>query len=138
MNRKRSAGATKRLNADLDNIVLMAMRKEPQRRYTSAEQFADDIRRHLNGLPVRARQDTFAYRAGKFIRRQKVAVAAAALVAITLLVGIVATTWQARVARAERARSERRFNEVRQLANSIVFEVHDRLSICRVQLLLDR
>lgn len=115
----------KRLNADLDNIVLMAMRKEPQRRYTSAEQFADDIRRHLNGLPVRARQDTFAYRAGKFIRRQKVAVAAAALVAITLLVGIIATTWQARVARAERARSERRFNEVRQLANSIVFEVHD-------------
>jgi eukaryotic-like serine/threonine-protein kinase len=115
----------KRLNADLDNIVLMAMRKEPQRRYTSAEQFADDIRRHLNGLPVRARHDTFAYRAGKFIRRQKVAVAAAVLVAITLLVGIVATTWQARVARAERARSERRFNEVRQLANSIVFEVHD-------------
>ena len=115
----------KRLNADLDNIVLMAMRKEPQRRYASAEQFAEDIQRHLNGLPVRARPDTFMYRAGKFIRRQKVAVAAAALVAITLLVGIIATTWQARVARAERARSERRFNEVRQLANSIVFEVHD-------------
>src|SRR5687767_5540559 len=115
----------KRLNADLDNIVLMAMRKEPQRRYATAEQFAEDIRRHLDGLPVRARQDTFSYRAGKFIRRQKVAVAAAALVALTLLVGIITTTWQARVARAERARSERRFNEVRQLANSIVFEVHD-------------
>jgi non-specific serine/threonine protein kinase/serine/threonine-protein kinase len=115
----------KRLNADLDNIVLMAMRKEPQRRYATAEQFAEDIQRHLNGLPVRARQDTFTYRAGKFIRRQKVAVAAAALVLITLLVGIIATTWQARVARAERERSERRFNEVRQLANSIVFEVHD-------------
>ena len=115
----------KRLNADLDNIVLMAMRKEPLRRYATAEQFAEDIRRHLNGLPVRARQDMFTYRAGKFIRRQKVAVAAAALVLITLLVGIIATTWQARVARAERERSERRFNEVRQLANSIVFEVHD-------------
>lgn len=115
----------KRLNADLDNIVLMAMRKEPQRRYATAEQFAEDIQRHLNGLPVRARQDTFTYRAGKFIRRQKVAVTAAALVLITLLVGIIATTWQARVARAERERSERRFNEVRQLANSIVFEVHD-------------
>jgi tetratricopeptide (TPR) repeat protein/tRNA A-37 threonylcarbamoyl transferase component Bud32 len=115
----------KRLHADLDNIVLMAMRKEPQRRYVSAEQFAEDIQRHLAGRPVRARHDTFAYRAGKFIRRQKVAVAAAALVAITLLVGIIATTWQARVARAERERSERRFNEVRQLANSIVFEVHD-------------
>src|SRR5687767_14263474 len=115
----------KQLNADLDNIVLMAMRKEPLLRYATAEQFAEDIRRHLNGLPVRARQDTFAYRASKFVRRQKVAVAAAALVAVTLLIGIIATTWQARVARAERARSERRFNEVRQLANSIVFEVHD-------------
>ena len=118
----------KRLDADLDNIVLMAMRKEPQRRYATPEQLAEDIQRHLNGLPVRARHDTFTYRAGKFIRRQKIAVAAVALVAITLLVGIIATTWQARVARAERARSERRFNEVRQLANSIVFEVHDAVS----------
>lgn len=115
----------KRLHVDLDNIVLMAMRKEPQRRYASAEQFAEDIQRHLAGRPVRARQDTFSYRAGKFIRRQKAGVAAAALIVITLLVGIIATAWQARVARAERARSERRFNEVRQLANSFVFEVHD-------------
>jgi eukaryotic-like serine/threonine-protein kinase len=114
-----------RLKGDLDNIVLMAMRKEPQRRYASAEQFAEDIHRHLDGLPVRARQDTFSYRAGKFIRRRKLAVAAAALILVTLLVGILATAWQARVARAERARAERRFNEVRQLANSIVFEVHD-------------
>ena len=115
----------KRLHGDLDNIVLMAMRKEPQRRYATAEQFAEDIRRHLNGLPVRARQDTFTYRAGKFIRRRKFAVAAAALIVVTLLAGIIATAWQARVARAERARAEKRFNDVRQLANSIVFEVHD-------------
>ena len=116
---------SKRLHADLDNIVLMAMRKEPERRYGTAQQFAEDIQRHLDGRPVRARHDTFSYRAGKFIRRQKVAVGAAVLIAITLLVGIIATAWQARVARAERARSERRFNEVRQLANSFVFEVHD-------------
>ena len=115
----------KHLHSDLDNIVLMAMRKEPQRRYATAEQLAEDIQRHLNGRPVRARQDTFTYRAGKFVRRQKVAVTAAALIAVTLLVGIIATAWQARVARAERARAERRFNEVRQLANSFVFEVHD-------------
>ncbi len=115
----------KRLHGDLDNIVLMAMRKEPQRRYASAEQFAEDIQRHLSGRPVRARHDTFTYRAGKFIRRQKVGVTAAAVILVTLLVGIIATAWQARVARAERARSERRFNEVRQLANSFVFEVHD-------------
>ena len=116
---------TKRLHADLDNIVLMAMRKERERRYGTAQQFAEDIQRHLEGHPVRARHDTFSYRAGKFIRRQKLAVGAAALIALTLLVGIIATAWQARVARAERARSERRFNEVRQLANSFVFEVHD-------------
>ena len=120
--------AGKHLHDDLDNIVLMAMRKEPERRYNTAQQFAEDIQRHLDGLPVRARHDTFSYRAGKFIRRQKLAVTAAALIAVTLLVGIIATTWQARVARAERARSERRFNEVRQLANSFVFEVHDAIA----------
>jgi serine/threonine protein kinase len=64
------------LRGDLDNIVLMAMRKEPQRRYSSVEQFADDLRRHLENLPVLARKDTFAYRAAKLIRRNK-AVAAA-------------------------------------------------------------
>ena len=120
--------APKRLHSDLDNIVLMAMRKEPERRYGTAQQLAEDIQRHLDGRPVRARHDTFSYRAGKFIRRQKVAVTAAALIVVTLLAGIITTTWQARVARAERARSERRFNEVRQLANSFVFEVHDAIA----------
>src|SRR6185503_13990559 len=105
--------------------VMMAMRKEPQRRYASAEQLAEDIRRHLDGLPVKARADTFGYRAGKFVRRHKLGVAAAAVITLTLLIGIVTTVWQARVARAERARAERRFEEVRQLANSFVFEVHD-------------
>jgi non-specific serine/threonine protein kinase/serine/threonine-protein kinase len=122
---RRPSTTQKRLHADLDNIVLMAMRKEPERRYATAEQFAEDIRRYLSGLPVRARPATFGYRAGKFVRRHKFGVAAAALITVTLLIGIVATVWQARVARAERARAERRFNEVRQLANSFVFEVHD-------------
>ena len=115
----------KRLHSDLDNIVLMAMRKEPERRYSTPQQLAEDIQRHLRGLTVRARQDTFSYRAGKFIRRQKVAVAAAVLLLLTLVIGIAATAWQARVARAQRAQAERRFNQVRQLANSFVFEVHD-------------
>ena len=122
---RRPSTAQKRLHADLDNIVLMAMRKEPQRRYATAEQFAEDIQRHLSGLPVRARPATFGYRTGKFVRRHKFGVAAAVLITLTLLVGIIATVWQARVARAERARAERRFEEVRQLANSFVFEVHD-------------
>jgi len=117
-----------RLKGDLDNIVLKAMRKEPERRYASVQQLADDIRRHLEGLPVTARPDTFGYRAGKFIRRQKIAVTAAALVTLTLVFGIIVTLNENRIARAERARAERRFNEVRQLANSFVFEVHDAIA----------
>ncbi len=113
------------LGGDLDNIVLMSMRKEPQRRYSSVEQFSEDIRRHLEGLPVLARKDTLIYRSEKFLTRHKFGVAAAAMVLITLIAGIVGTAWQARVARTERARAEQRFNDVRRLANSFMFEVHD-------------
>jgi serine/threonine-protein kinase len=84
------------LRGDLDNIVLMAMRKEPARRYASVGQFSEDIRRHLEGLPVIARKDTVAYRATRFVRRNKIGVAAAAVVFLTLIGGIVATTWQAK------------------------------------------
>lgn len=115
----------RRLSGDLDNIILMALRKEPERRYASVERFAEDLRRHLSGLPVRARQDTVGYRTGKFIRRHKAGVAAAVLLLMTLVGGIVATAWQARIARAERAKAERRFNDVRSLANSFLFEFHD-------------
>jgi tetratricopeptide (TPR) repeat protein/predicted Ser/Thr protein kinase len=92
----------KSLKGDLDNIVLMAMRKEPERRYSSVEQFAEDIRRFQNGLPVIAREDSFAYRAEKFVRRNKVGVAAAASVAVSLVAGIFATTRQARISRRQR------------------------------------
>jgi serine/threonine protein kinase/tetratricopeptide (TPR) repeat protein len=116
---------SKRLSGDLDNIVLMALRKEPQRRYVSVEQFAQDIRRHLDHLPVLARKDTAAYRASKFITRHKVGVAAATLVAITLLAALGVTLREARIARANEIRAEKRFNDVRKLANSLMFEVHD-------------
>lgn len=69
----------RRLRGDLDIIVLMALRKEPWRRYQSVEEFSEDIRRHLDGLPVRARADTLVYRTVKFLRRNRGAVAAAAL-----------------------------------------------------------
>jgi serine/threonine protein kinase len=96
----------KSLRGDLDNIVLMAMRKEPARRYSSVGQFSEDIRRHLEGLPVIARKDTVAYRASKFINRHRIGVAAAALVVLSLLGGIVATLVQVRTARRERAKAE--------------------------------
>jgi eukaryotic-like serine/threonine-protein kinase len=113
------------LKGDLDNIVLMAMRKEPQRRYASAAQFSDDIRRHLGGLPIRARKDTIAYRSSKFVARHRVGVAAAALLILSLIGGLIATIWEARRAYQERTIAQRRFDEVRQLAHSLMFEIHD-------------
>jgi serine/threonine protein kinase len=95
----------RRLRGDLDNIVLMALRKEPQRRYASVQQFSDDIRRHLEGLPVLAHRDTPAYRAAKFVQRHKTGVAAVALIFLSLAAGIVATLRQASIAAAERDRA---------------------------------
>ncbi|HEY7504284.1 MAG TPA: protein kinase [Gemmatimonadales bacterium] len=115
----------RRLRGDLDTILLTALRKEPSRRYQSVEQFAGDLRRHLEGLPVRARPDTFRYRAGKFIRRNRVPVAAAALLALALLGGTAATAYQAQQARVAQAVAERRFADVRKLANSLLFDYHD-------------
>jgi non-specific serine/threonine protein kinase/serine/threonine-protein kinase len=106
----------RRLRGDLDNIVLKAMRKEPERRYASAEQFAEDIRRHLQGLPVSARQDSWSYRTGKFIRRHTAIVAATMIVILTLAIGMAMTLREKRIA-------ERRFNDVRKLANSLIFEI---------------
>jgi eukaryotic-like serine/threonine-protein kinase len=115
----------RRLSGDLDNIVLMAMRKDPLRRYNSVEQFSEDIRRYVEGRPILARKDTFTYRSAKFINRNRLAVAAAFLIALTLLAGIVATGWQASLARTQRAIAEQRFNDVRQLANAVLFKYHD-------------
>jgi non-specific serine/threonine protein kinase/serine/threonine-protein kinase len=115
----------KRLAGDLDNIVLKAIRKEPGTRYTSVDQLSEDIRRHLEGLPVLARKSTLAYRCKKYVLRHKIGVTAAALVFISLLTGIVLTLREARIAQANQLRAEKRFNDVRKLANSLMFDVHD-------------
>ena len=120
-----SRAAPQALRGDLDNIILKALRKEPERRYSSVEQFSDDIKRHLEGLPVLATKDTWGYRASKFVSRNRVGAAAAGLVLITLIAGMSATLYQANVARNERLKAEQRFNDVRQLANSFLFEFHD-------------
>lgn len=106
------------LGGDLDNIVLMALRKEPQRRYATVEQFAEDIRYHLEGRPVIARKDTFGYRSAKFIKRHKIGALAASLIVVSLLSGIFMTV-------REERKAQRRFNQVRKLANSVIFEFHD-------------
>jgi eukaryotic-like serine/threonine-protein kinase len=112
----------RRLQGDLDNIALMALRKEPARRYASAEQFSEDIGRHLGNLPVMARRDTAGYRAARFVTRHKAGVAAISLLVLSLAAGVLATSWQARVARSERAVAQQQFNDVRNLATSFLFE----------------
>lgn len=114
--------STSKLKGDLDNIVLKALRKDPAERYSSVEQFSADVERHLAGLPVLARPATFGYRAGKFLRRHRIAAAFAALAVTALCVGSVVSIWQAAVARNERVRAQQRFNDVRQLANTLVNE----------------
>jgi len=129
----------RRLVGDIDNIVLMAMRKEPQRRYQSAEQLAEDIRRHMDGMPVIARPDTLSYRVSKFVRRNRMGVGAAALITFSLVGGLVGTAsarnsaqngWDAeakqrQIAVEQRDRAERRFEEVRSLARTLMYDVHD-------------
>jgi eukaryotic-like serine/threonine-protein kinase len=112
------------VRGDLDNIVLKALRKEPERRYPSALAFAEDLRRHQLGLTVTARPNTLGYRASKFVRRNKIGVGAGLMVVAAVIIGIAATLWQANVARAERVRAEKRFNDVRQLANANLFQVY--------------
>jgi len=93
----------RRLSGDLDNIVLMALRKDPERRYPSVEHLSDDIRRYLELRPVTARPDSFVYRSRKFVARNRAGVAAAVLLATTLVAGGVATALESRRAhRAER------------------------------------
>jgi tetratricopeptide (TPR) repeat protein/tRNA A-37 threonylcarbamoyl transferase component Bud32 len=104
------------LRGDLDNIALMALRKEPERRYSSALAFSEDIRRYLEGLPVRARKDTVFYRTTKFAQRHRASVVLAVLMLSALVTALVVTLAAKRVA-------DRRFNEVRQMANSLLFEV---------------
>ena len=79
----------RRLAGDVDAILLKALRKEPQHRYSSVEQLATDIRRHLDGRPVAARRGTMVYRAGKFFRRHRVAVAAALMAVLALTAFLV-------------------------------------------------
>jgi tetratricopeptide (TPR) repeat protein len=103
---RRPSLVNRRLDADLDNIVLMAMRKEPERRDQSVDQLSEDIRRHLKGLPVRARQDSLRYRASKFAKRNRVAIAGAVLFITVLIAGATTAAIQARRATREQGRAE--------------------------------
>lgn len=110
-----------RLAGDLDMISMMALRKEPERRYGSVEQLADDVRRHLADMPVRARPDTKGYRLSRFIKRHRIGVvASAALIALAVASGVLITTYAIRVTHQknqiaqERNKAEQERNKAQQ------------------------
>lgn len=111
----------KQLKGDLDNILLMALLKEPQRRYASVAQFGEDIRRHLDGRTVIARPDTARYRVSKFLARNRVMAVMALLVLAATAAGVFFTVREGLIA-------QRRFAEVRSLATCLLNDVDPELS----------
>jgi eukaryotic-like serine/threonine-protein kinase len=124
----RPSDVERKLDSDLDNILLMALRKEPARRYSSVEQFGNDLRSYLAGMPVRARGNSLSYRAGKFVRRRKVEIAAAALVTVALLGALVFSMREARIAERERQVAQQHYDSVRKLANTMLSQLHDEMA----------
>ena len=92
------------LRGDLDTIVAKTLKKNPQERYVSVTALADDLQRYLRHEPITARPDTMAYRAGKFIRRNRAVVALGTLTVLAICAGLVGTLIQARTARSQRLR----------------------------------
>ena len=115
------------LNAELKTIISKATHEENSRRYASVEQLSEDIRRFQENLPIFAQSDSLTYRTRKYFKRHRFGVFAASLILLTLVGGIAATFWQFRRAQAERNLAQERFNDVRSLANSVIFDLHDEI-----------
>ena len=113
------------LRGDLDAIVMKALQRVPGERYSSVQELLRDIRAYRTSFPVSARPPHAAYVVQKFAGRHTTALAAAAVVLAVGLAGVAGVVWQASVAATERGRAERRFNEVRTLANAFMFDVND-------------
>lgn len=122
---RKSVPDPRTLRGDLDNIVLKAIRREPESRYQSVRDLIEDIERYLKGLPVKATGDTFRYRAEKFAKRHSTALAAASGMALLLIGSASVAAWQAVRAENERQVAEARANDTRSLANSLIFDIHD-------------
>jgi serine/threonine protein kinase/tetratricopeptide (TPR) repeat protein len=117
------------LRGDLDTIAAKALKKDPQQRYSSATAFADDLRRYLRHEPISARPDTVAYRAAKFVRRNRAVLALATLAALAILAGLIGTLIQARTARTQRDfafQQLKRSQEHDELMNYLLFEAAPR------------
>ena len=114
------------LLGDLDTIVLTALRKEPERRYPLVAKLAEDLERHLTGLPVLARGDTVRYRFGKYVRRNKLALTVAILIAISLVSTTIISIWQVRTDR-ERIKAERQLSRVQFRTSTFLFGLHTKI-----------
>jgi eukaryotic-like serine/threonine-protein kinase len=123
---KPSAKAVKgTVDDDLDAIVLKALRKEPQERYGSVDQLVSDLQAYLNGHPVTAHQGSFRYFAGKFVRRNRRVLAAAALLCVSIVAGMGGVIWQARIADSERRRAEARAEDLRKLSGLLLSDIDE-------------
>ena len=112
---------SRQLRGDVDTILAKALKKAPAERYGSVTALADDLRRYLNHEPISARPDTLAYRVGKFVYRNRVVATLATVAFAAILAGAGAAIYQARIA-------ERRFQDVRKLAHTFVFDLHDEVA----------
>src|SRR5215207_8528830 len=110
----------RRLRGDLDTIVLEALHKDPARRYASADALVEELRRYRAGLPVQARPDSRLYRAGKFVRRHRLGVAAGAAVLLSLVGGLAGTLWQARAASRAATAASREAAKARAVTQFVV------------------
>jgi non-specific serine/threonine protein kinase/serine/threonine-protein kinase len=115
------------IRRDLDLIVLKALAKDPARRYRSAEHLAEDLERHLARRPVLAAPDSRTYRVRKFVERHPAATLASTVAVIAVVAATGTALWQARRAEQERDRAEARLADVRRLANTLIFDVYDRV-----------
>jgi eukaryotic-like serine/threonine-protein kinase len=117
---KLSIRERRQMEGDLDQIVLKALRKEPERRYGSAARLADDLDRYLNGEPVDAHRSTVSYRTIRWMQRHRLMLAMVLLVCMAMAGGLATTIWQAR-------RAERRFHQLHGFAYAVVFDLDERI-----------
>ena len=135
-NRETVGRLRRKLAGDLDTIILKALKKKPAERYGSVLALKEDIERYLSGRPVLATPDSAAYRFRRFVVRNRLVVGATAAIFVALLAGLAAALWQtaeareqARVAATERARAEQRFDDVRAISNSLIFDIYDAIEL---------
>ena len=115
----------KSLRGDLDNIILMALRKDPERRYSSVDQLLRDVRNFRSDRPVLARPESALYLAGKFVKRNRASVLTAASVALILCLAVIFSFRQAAIANDQRQIAENRLYDLRDLTGSLMFDIHD-------------